>query len=196
MCGRIVISRPIQRGTGKTLRGHRIRVILADSRVRCGDVASFLALCVGANSPPNVLLIFADDLGLHDLGCTGSTRLSRPPRRSGRESMQILAFLLGVCVRPQPVCLLTGRSPRHPSATTVNCPRWKAVLPASGPCPKARPPWPRSCSRPAMPQVLLVNGGWAAWVNPMVTPNILADRFYGYLCQFHAHNLFPRSCTR
>jgi hypothetical protein len=80
----------------------------------------FLVVCVGlgmrcgaAGVRPNIVLILADDLGVHDLGCYGAD-LHETPAIDGlaREGMQFLR-----AYSPSPVCtptrasLMTGKHP-------------------------------------------------------------------------------------
>src|SRR5262245_854134 len=61
---------------------------------------------------PNIVIIFADDLGYGDLGCYGSTT-NRTPRldRLAREGTRFTSFYVQVVCGPSRSALLTGRQP-------------------------------------------------------------------------------------
>jgi arylsulfatase A-like enzyme len=70
----------------------------------------FALVATRAASPPNVVLIFADDLGYADVGCFGATNIATPNiDRLAREGTRLTSFYVA-----QPVCtasraaLLTG----------------------------------------------------------------------------------------
>ncbi|NDH04649.1 arylsulfatase [bacterium] len=75
----------------------------------------FTSLAWGAEKPPNIVLIFADDLGYADLGCFGSTKIRTPNIDSiARDGIRLTNFHV-----PQAVCsasrtaLLTGCYPNR-----------------------------------------------------------------------------------
>ena len=78
----------------------------------CG-LAVLAVLPLRAATPPNVVLILADDLGAHDLGCYGSPWKNTP--NLDRLAAEGLRFTQGYAA--QPICsanraaLLTGRAP-------------------------------------------------------------------------------------
>lgn len=75
----------------------------------------FTSLAWGAEKPPNIVLVFADDLGYADLGCFGSTKIRTPNIDSiARDGIRLTNFHV-----PQAVCsasrtaLLTGCYPNR-----------------------------------------------------------------------------------
>jgi len=62
---------------------------------------------------PNVVVIFADDLGYGDLGCFGHPTIATPQLdRMAREGMRLTQFYVAECVcTPSRAALLTGRLP-------------------------------------------------------------------------------------
>ena len=66
-----------------------------------------------AKRPPNVIIIFADDLGYGDLGCFGHPTIATPNLdRMAREGMRLTQFYVAECVcTPSRAGLLTGRLP-------------------------------------------------------------------------------------
>ena len=75
-------------------------------------VASTLAAATSTR-PPNIIILFADDLGYGDLGCYGSPTI-RTPHLDGmaREGLRFTDFYVGAPVcSPSRAALLTGRLP-------------------------------------------------------------------------------------
>ena len=89
--------------------------------IRCGwMIVAFAALvsfskpCRAVEDrPPNVVVIFADDLGYGDLGCYGHPTIRTPHLdRMAAEGMKLTQFYAAACVcTPSRAALLTGRLP-------------------------------------------------------------------------------------
>ncbi len=86
---------------------------------------------VPAGVPPNIVLVFVDDLGYGDLGCYGQTRWATPNLdRMASEGVRLTDFYVA-----QPVCsasraaLLTGCYPNRIGITGALGPRskWKSA---------------------------------------------------------------------
>lgn len=75
--------------------------------------ANYTALFAENTSPPNVVLILADDLGYGDLGCFGHPTIATPHLdRMAREGLRFTQFYAAECVcTPSRAALLTGRLP-------------------------------------------------------------------------------------
>ena len=74
---------------------------------------SFACPLESAESPPNVIIVFADDLGYGDLGCFGHPTIRTPELdRMAREGMKLTQFYSAapVCT-PSRAALMTGRLP-------------------------------------------------------------------------------------
>jgi arylsulfatase A len=76
-------------------------------------VLSALCAQVRAGSPPNIVIILADDLGYGDLGCYGHPTIRTPNLdRMAAEGMRFTDFYVAACVcTPSRAGLLTGRLP-------------------------------------------------------------------------------------
>lgn len=84
-------------------------------------IAGWLAIllmsnaCPAAETPPNIVLIFCDDLGYGDIGCFGSAKHRTPNiDRMAAEGMRLTSFNVtcGVCT-PSRSSLMTGCYPRR-----------------------------------------------------------------------------------
>src|SRR6188474_2284407 len=103
------------------LSGFRVRAPLASldsrkSRMKvCSTVLGFVlvAAVVVAAEKPNVVLIFADDLGINELSCYGRKDQATP--NLDRMAAEGMRFTCGYC--SQPICspsragLMTGKTP-------------------------------------------------------------------------------------
>jgi arylsulfatase len=85
-----------------------------------------------AQTAPNIVMIFCDDLGYGDLGCYGSTLRTPNLDRLAADGMRFTHFYSGnpVC-SPSRAALLTGRYPVRAGVPMVLFPRDKEGLPYS-----------------------------------------------------------------
>lgn len=91
------------------------------------------------NTPPNIIVIFADDLGYGDLGCYGHPTINTPSLdKMAAEGLRFTQFYVGASVcTPSRAALLTGRLPIRSgmagsdSSGNVLYPRSTGGLPAS-----------------------------------------------------------------
>ena len=88
------------------------------------QLLGFLALATGnlfaAEPPPNVVLIFADDLGYGDLGCYGATKVQTPNiDRLAAEGRRFTdAHSVSAVCTPSRYALLTGCYPKRVDMAT------------------------------------------------------------------------------
>lgn len=138
---------------------------------------------------PNIVLIVADDLGYRELGCFGQ-KLIRTPNldRLASEGMRLTQHYSGnaVCA-PSRCVLMTGKHPGHAYIRNNR----------STP-PEGQEPIPESEVTVAelLSQQGYVTGAFGKWGlgGPDSSGIPLRqgfDRFFGYLCQAHAHSYYP-----
>ena len=159
-----------------------------------------------ADRPPNVILMIADDLGYAELGCYGQKIIQTPNLdRLAADGMRFTQAYSGnaVCA-PSRCCLMTGKHPGHAWVRDNGAPNYLDDLakkyqweyPGQHPIPD---------EEVTLAEVLkargYATGAAGKWglgqVGNTGDPNRQGfDLFYGYYCQGHAHNHYPRFLWR
>ncbi len=172
-----------------------------------------------ARRPPNIILIMADDLGVAELGCTGSTRIETPTidRLAERGMVFTNAYSGSTVCAPSRCTLLTGLHTGHaqirdngeiPNLTgpagadgTTEIGPWKEPGEPHGLWGGQRGLAPDT---PTLARALQTRGYATGCVGKWglggpATTGLPAeqgfDDFFGYLCQRNAHNYYPRYLT-
>jgi len=162
--------------------------------LRC---ACFASLGWGALSdrPPNIIFIMADDLGYGELGCYGQTKIETPHvDRLAKEGMRFTQYYAGSAVcAPSRCVLMTGQHGGHAFVrNNLRANVEEMEFPGQHPIP----------SESLTVAEILKERGYATgcfgkWglgrVGSSGDPLKQGfDRFFGYNCQGHAHNLYPK----
>jgi arylsulfatase A-like enzyme len=172
---------------------HCVSALLAVSFL-CGSAA---VICGGesdAGQPPNIVLIMADDLGYAELGCYGQQRIKTPNiDRLAAEGMRFTQYYTGSAVcAPARCTLMTGMHGGHAyvrdNAEVGSWDSYRGQLPL---------PAGTVTLASVLKQAGYTTGAFGKWgageVGSSGDPLRLGfDRFFGYNCQRHAHNLYPR----
>ncbi len=155
---------------------------------------------------PNIILIMADDLGYGELGCYGQEWIKTPNiDRIASEGIRFTQFYSGspVCA-PARCTLMTGKHTGHayirgngnPKDRRSDLSEADGYFPGQNPIPD---------DEITVAEVLKAAGYTTAAIGKWGLgyeassgdPNQQGfDLFYGYLCQVHAHNHFPRFLWR
>lgn len=156
--------------------------------------------------PPNIVILLADDLGYGELGCYGQKWIKTPNLdRLARDGMRFTDFYSGnaVCA-PSRCCLMTGKHPGQAYVRNNGDPRDVQFL-------KARQGWEFPGQNPipdgeiTIAEMLKAKGYATAAIGKWGLghfgtsgdPNRQGfDLFYGFNCQRHAHNHFPKFLWR
>ena len=145
---------------------------------------------------PNIILIMADDLGYRELGSYGQEKIRTPHLdQMAEEGMRFTQFYAGSAVCAPSRCnLMTGKHGGHAFIRSNH--------EIKGTDPKifgGQYPLPESelTIAEVLKEAGYATGCFGKWglggVGTTGDPlNKGFDRFYGYNCQRHAHNLFPR----
>lgn len=159
-----------------------------------------------AERPPNIIYFLADDLGYNELGCYGQKWIKTPNiDRLAKEGIQFTDHYSGnaVCA-PSRCCLMTGKHPGHAHVRNNGDPKNLQHL-------KAKYGWEYPGQNPIPDEEitiaeLLKQKGYATaaigkWglghFGTTGDPNKQGfDLFYGFNCQRHAHNHYPRFLWR
>ena len=173
-----------------------IKLALSAVAVLVAQVAYMQPVNADQASRPNIILIMADDLGWKELGCYGQQKIRTPHiDELAAKGMRFLDYYSGapVCA-PSRCVLMTGKHMGHAQVkgnfeVQVN----DRV--------NFRGQWPLATGTTTMASVLksagYATGAFGKWglggVGSTGDPLKQGfDRFFGYNCQRHAHNLFPR----
>lgn len=169
-------------------------------QVAAGTVAVSTSALFGMNSntnhTPNIVLIMADDLGWKELGCYGQEKIKTPNiDQLAAEGMKFMQYYAGSAVCAPSRCnLMTGRHGGHAYIRNNdeiqgdNLDRFGGQTPIPGDMPTIAK---------TLKQQGYATGCFGKWGlggqgssgDPLRQG---FDRFYGYNCQRHAHNLYPK----
>ena len=164
-------------------------------RRSCATAAAALTmphLALGqANSPrkPNIIFILTDDLGYAELGCYGQQKIRTPNLdRLAAQGVRFTQFYSGstVCA-PSRCCLLTGKHTGHAYI------RDNGELPTEGqrPIPADTETLGRLLQQAGYRTAAIGKWGLGGPDSTGVPNRQGFDRWFGYLCQRHAHNHYP-----
>jgi arylsulfatase len=157
---------------------------------------------------PNIVLIVADDLGYGELGCYGQRIIETPQLDElAREGVRFTQFYSGapVCA-PARCVLMTGRHSGHAAIRDNRQPKGKTIrelrerygweYPGQQPLPSAEVTIAELLKQRGYTTAAI--GKWGlGHVGTTGDPNDQGfDLFYGYLCQYQAHNHYPRYLWR
>jgi arylsulfatase A-like enzyme len=159
------------------------------------SIAILILLCITFNSlhaqisKPNIIFIFADDLGYGDIGCYGQKKIETPNiDLLAKQGLKFTNFYAGstVCA-PSRASLMTGLHTGH-----------TPVRGNQGFEPEGQAPLPDSVVTIAtlLQQNGYATGAFGKWGMGYITttgdPNKKGfDQFFGYNCQSLAHNYYP-----
>jgi arylsulfatase A len=153
---------------------------------------------------PNIIFILADDLGYGELGCYGQNIIRTPNIDTlAAEGMRFTQFYSGspVCA-PSRCVLLTGKHTGHAYIRDNGNPEGRVLDPDRGQFPGQHP---IPDSEVTLAELLhdqgYATGAMGKWglgqIDTSGDPNHQGfDLFYGYNCQVHAHNHYPRFLLR
>lgn len=149
----------------------------------------------GSGERPNIVLIMCDDLGWQEVGCMGQEKIKTPNiDRLAAQGMLFNQFYSGCAVcAPSRCCLMTGKHGGHAYV------RSNMEIRKKGPIFGGQLPLPAEEQTIAetLKAAGYTTGCFGKWGlgAPGTTGDPLDqgfDRFYGFNCQRHAHNLYPR----
>ncbi len=150
--------------------------------------------------PPNILLIMADDLGLHELGSYGQEKIQTPnlDRLASRGMRFTRAYSGSTVCAPSRAVLLTAKHTGHAAI------RGNKEVGGWGP-EEPEGQWPLPAEEITIAEILKDRGyataAFGKWglggPGSVGHPNNQGfDHFYGYLCQRVAHNYYPTHLWR
>lgn len=143
---------------------------------------------------PNVIFILADDLGYGELGCYGQEKIQTPHLdRLAAEGMRFKQFYSGQAVcAPSRCVLMTGKHTGHAYIRSN-----REVRP-EGQLPIPEDTWTVAKMLKAQGYATAAIGKWGLGPpGSSGAPDKQGfDLFFGYNCQRHAHNYYPRYLYR
>ena len=149
-----------------------------------------------AERPPNIVLVIADDLGMHELGCYGQKLIKTPHiDKLAQGGMKFTHFYAGnaVCA-PSRCALMTGKHMGH--ATSRNNRQFKKGEEGQ---------FPIRAEDVTITELLkakgYTTGAMGKWGLGMFDTSGSPmkhgfDLFFGYNCQAHAHSHYPKHIYR
>lgn len=143
---------------------------------------------------PNIVLIFADDLGYGELGCYGQTKIATPNIDAlARDGARFTQFYTAapVCA-PARSALITGQH----LGRTPNRDNSEVEPEGQGPLPEGTRTLAHDLKSAGYATACI--GKWGlGFVGSSGDPNAMGfDLFYGYNCQRQAHNYYPTHLWR
>ena len=150
--------------------------------------------------PPNVVFVMCDDLGWGELGCYGQEIIETPRLdRLAAEGARFTAHYSGfpVCA-PARCSLMTGRHAGHCEIRGNGFPRERQKIPEKSVWPGQNPISDVAVTVAelfrARGYATAAAGKWGlGWEGSSGDPTRQGfDRFFGYVCQWQAHNHYPR----
>lgn len=157
---------------------------------------------IAANEPPNIIYIMADDLGYNELGCYGQKWIKTPHiDRIAEQGIKLTNFYSGNAVCAPSRCnLLTGKHPGHAWIRSNADPKdlqhlkekygWE--YPGQYPIPDSEITIAEMLKQKNYATAAI--GKWGlGHFGTTGDPNQQGfDLFYGFNCQRHAHNHYPK----
>jgi arylsulfatase A len=148
----------------------------------------------GETRQPNIVLIVADDLGYGELGSYGQQKIKTPHLdQLAEEGMRFTQFYSGQAVcAPSRCVLMTGKHTGHAHIRTNKeaQPEGQEPIPAET--------WTMAKMLKQRGYATAAIGKWGLGApGSSGDPNLQGfDLFFGYNCQRHAHNYYPRYLYR
>jgi len=157
-------------------------------------------LAPATENQPNIIYIYADDLGYNEVGAYGQEKIRTPNLdRLAAEGMRFTQHYSGSAVcAPSRAVLLTGKHSGHAFI------RGNKELGGWGPD-EPEGQWPLAAEEVTLAEILQQNGyatgAMGKWglggPDAHGHPNLQGfDHYYGYLCQRVAHNYYPTHLWR
>ncbi len=171
------------------------------------SLVSAVATSQTLDSKPNIIFILCDDMGYADLGCYGQKYISTPNLdRMAEEGMLFTQAYAGSPVSaPSRASLMTGQHTGHCEIRGNKEYRSGEVAYGKHTDFAVSGQHPLDTSHIVLPEVMKLNGyntaqfgKWAGGYEGSVsTPDKRGvDEFYGYICQFIAHQYYPNFLNR
>ncbi len=164
------------------------------------------AAAVADEPPPNIVFLLADDLGYSELGCYGQTWIKTPHIDSlAAEGIRFTQHYSGnaVCA-PSRCCLMTGKHPGHAYIRNNGNPKgldnlkeefgWE--FPGQHSIPDEEITIPEMLKERAYATAAIGKWGLGHFGTSGDPNSQGVDLFYGFNCQVHAHNHYPKFLWR
>ncbi|MEN8193210.1 MAG: sulfatase-like hydrolase/transferase, partial [Bacteroidota bacterium] len=160
-------------------------------------LVTFFTSCQKENpTKPNIVLIMADDLGWQELGSYGQTKIETPNiDKLAMEGMRFTQFYAGSAVCAPSRCnIMTGKHGGHAYIRNNGEIKDKVsgIYGGQSPLPSSEPTIAKTLKNTGYTTGCFGKWGLGAVGTTGDPLNQGFDRFFGYNCQRHAHNLYPK----